>query len=102
MDLNDIDMSSLTISNLTNRNHRWIRHYIKSLAKKGMTRSEIKIVNIPTPNYKAGPSMTKNFVFEGALGKRDFVFVMSLLNDEFACGIIDKWHELDEKYNAKK
>ncbi|MEH8122813.1 Rha family transcriptional regulator [Aeromonas veronii] len=95
LNVGDVTMNSLEISELTGSRHDSVKRTIERLAERGVIQSP-PLVEIENKQSLGPRNKTMAYVFAGKQGKRDSLIVVAQLCPEFTARIVDRWQELEE------
>ncbi|WP_197070591.1 phage antirepressor KilAC domain-containing protein [Aeromonas allosaccharophila] len=96
LNVGDVTMTSLEISDLTGSRHDNVKRTIERLAERGVIQSP-PLEEIENKQSLGPRNKTMAYVFAGKQGKRDSLIVVAQLCPEFTARIVDRWQELEEK-----
>ena len=91
-----LSMTSLEISELSDKRHDNVKRTIETLAKSG-------VIQLPQfeeveNNQSLSPNSTSlSYVFTGSKGKRDTLVVIARLSPEFTATLVDRWEALEKE-----
>lgn len=91
-----LSMTSLEISELSNKRHANVRRTIETLAKSGIIQLT-QIEKVENDQSLSPNNASLNYVFTGAKGKRDTLVVIARLSPEFTAALVDRWEALEKE-----
>lgn len=92
----EIQMTSLEISELTGSRHDSVKRSIERLADSGVIVRPPMVVEQSIDNF-GRKRFTDVLIFSGETGKRDSIVVVARLSPEFTARIVDRWMELESR-----